>query len=78
MDIYKGKIPLILYFAFSDREIYRIVEALAMLKAEYVKRLENSVSHGQDADANMFFDISGEIDHLMGRFLKARGKENDA
>lgn len=78
MDVYKGKIPTIWYFTFTDREIDRIVEALAMLKVEYVKSSANSVSHGQDAAANMFFDISCEIAYLIERFLKARGKENDA
>ena len=74
MDVYKGKIPTIWYFAFTDREIDRIVEALAMLKVEYVKSSANSVSHGQDADANMFFDISCEISELKNRIEATREK----
>lgn len=76
MDVYKGKIPTIWYFAFKDREIDLIVEALEMLKVDYVKYSEKSVSCGDpDGYAKMFSDISCEIDDLKMRFLKMRGKE---
>lgn len=69
MKVMKGKI----YYAFTDREVNRIVEGLEALSRRYVEDAAGRFYDQPDV-SKLFFDISCEISELKNRIEATREK----